>query len=110
MPEYFALITRALIVLEGIALTGDKDFDLFEAAYPLVANHATRLFGARELAVLLGEARQAEKSLKADAKAVLVEEEREAAARQQGSGSRGASDAVRRGISRTLTSGRPAWC
>ena len=29
VPDYFALITRALIVLEGIALTGDKDFDIF---------------------------------------------------------------------------------
>ena len=32
VPEYFALITRALIVLEGIALTGQSDFDIFSAA------------------------------------------------------------------------------
>ena len=56
MPEYFALITRALIVLEGIALTGDKDFDLFQAAYPLAAAHAARLFGSKELAVMLQSA------------------------------------------------------
>ena len=56
VPEYFALITRALIVLEGIALTGDKDFDLFNAAYPLAVKHATRLFGASNLALMLGEA------------------------------------------------------
>ena len=32
VPEYFALVTRALIVLEGIALTGDPEFDIFRAA------------------------------------------------------------------------------
>merc|ERR1719238_682657 len=53
VPEYFALITRALIVLEGIALVGDKDFDLFQAAYPLAARHATRLFGTSQLASML---------------------------------------------------------
>ena len=63
VPEYFALITRALIVLEGIALTGDKDFDLWRAAYPLAAAHAARLFGKRELASMLGEARAAQRSL-----------------------------------------------
>jgi hypothetical protein len=34
VPAYFALITRAMIVLEGIAVTGDPEFDLFKAAYP----------------------------------------------------------------------------
>ena len=34
VPDYFALITRAMIVLEGIAVTGDPEFDLFKAAYP----------------------------------------------------------------------------
>jgi aarF domain-containing kinase len=34
VPDYFALITRAMIVLEGIAITGDPQFDLFRAAYP----------------------------------------------------------------------------
>ncbi|KAJ8602666.1 hypothetical protein CTAYLR_004119 [Chrysophaeum taylorii] len=42
VPEYFALITRALIILEGIALLGDADFDIFQAAYP----HALRIFMA----------------------------------------------------------------
>ena len=56
VPEYFALITRALIVLEGIALSGDKDFDLFNAAYPYAQKHARELFGAKQLASMLGEA------------------------------------------------------
>ena len=34
VPDYFALVTRALIVLEGIALAGDPSFDIFKAAYP----------------------------------------------------------------------------
>ena len=42
---YFALITRALIVLEGIAVHGDKDFDIFAAAYPYALRRALTLFG-----------------------------------------------------------------
>ena len=59
VPEYFALITRALIVLEGIALTGDPDFDLFSAAYPVASKYAMRLFGPKDFALMLGEARHA---------------------------------------------------
>jgi predicted unusual protein kinase regulating ubiquinone biosynthesis (AarF/ABC1/UbiB family) len=66
VPEYFALITRALIVLEGIALTGDPDFDLFQAAYPLALGHAGRTFGAAQLASLLGEARAAAAAVEQD--------------------------------------------
>ena len=33
VPDY-RLVTRALIVLEGIALSGDPSFDIFKAAYP----------------------------------------------------------------------------
>jgi len=45
VPEYFALITRAMIVLEGIAVTGDPDFDLFRSAYPYSLKRAVSLFG-----------------------------------------------------------------
>lgn len=45
VPEYFALITRALIVLEGIALTGDPKFDIFHASYPYASEHAIDVFG-----------------------------------------------------------------
>ena len=61
VPEYFALITRALIVLEGIALTGDKDFDIFRASYPYAARHAASVFGAGELATMLGAAAAAQR-------------------------------------------------
>ncbi len=43
VPEYFALITRALIVLEGIALTGDPSFDIFQASYPYCKSRASQL-------------------------------------------------------------------
>jgi len=45
VPDYFALITRAMIVLEGIAVTGDPAFDLFRAAYPYSLRRAIDLFG-----------------------------------------------------------------
>ena len=45
VPDYFALITRAMIVLEGIAVTGDPEFDLFKAAYPYSLSRAIQLFG-----------------------------------------------------------------
>lgn len=47
VPDYFALITRALIVLEGIALIGDPEFDIFAAAHPHAARKAGRLLGTR---------------------------------------------------------------
>ena len=50
VPEYFALITRALIVLEGIALSGDPSFDIFKAAYPHGLRRARELFGVEGLA------------------------------------------------------------
>jgi aarF domain-containing kinase len=34
VPPYFALITRGLGLLEGIALSGDPKFDIFKASYP----------------------------------------------------------------------------
>ena len=47
VPPYFALITRALIVLEGIAVTGDPNFDLFQASYPYADPHALTLVPSR---------------------------------------------------------------
>ena len=40
VPDYFALITRAMIVLEGIAVTGDPEFDLFASSYPYAFKRA----------------------------------------------------------------------
>ena len=114
VPEYFALITRALIVLEGIALTGDKSFDLFQAAYPLAAQHAARLFGAKELASMLGEAAKAERSLRELAAASPAGGRSDAAAVL--SPAVGAAGASTRGaaLKRTLTVGSrgasTSWC
>lgn len=37
IPPYFALIIRAISVLEGIALVGDSDFAIVDEAYPYIA-------------------------------------------------------------------------
>jgi len=37
IPPYFALIIRAIGVLEGIALTGDPDFAIVDEAYPYLS-------------------------------------------------------------------------
>jgi aarF domain-containing kinase len=37
IPPYFALIIRAIGVLEGIALVGDPEFAIVDEAYPYVA-------------------------------------------------------------------------
>lgn len=54
VPDYFALITRALIVLEGIAIKGDKHFDIFAAAYPFAESRAVQVFGWTGLARIAG--------------------------------------------------------
>jgi len=37
IPSYFALIARAVVTLEGVALQGDPDYGLVMEAYPFVA-------------------------------------------------------------------------
>jgi aarF domain-containing kinase len=37
IPPYFALIIRAISVLEGIALVGDPNFAIVDEAYPFIA-------------------------------------------------------------------------
>lgn len=56
VPEYFALITRALIVLEGIAVIGEPTFDIFAASYPYASKHALKLFGGRDMLTLVSAA------------------------------------------------------
>ena len=59
VPDYFALVTRALIVLEGIALAGDPSFDIFKAAYPHGLRRARELFGVDGLARIAAAAGRA---------------------------------------------------
>ncbi|KAL3797732.1 hypothetical protein HJC23_000277 [Cyclotella cryptica] len=40
VPPFFALVTRGLGLLEGIALSGDPSFDIFKAAYPYAKKRA----------------------------------------------------------------------
>jgi len=37
IPPYFALLGRAIVTLEGVALTGDPDYGIIMEAYPFVA-------------------------------------------------------------------------
>jgi predicted unusual protein kinase regulating ubiquinone biosynthesis (AarF/ABC1/UbiB family) len=37
IPPYFALLGRAIVTLEGIALLGDPDYAIIQAAYPFVS-------------------------------------------------------------------------
>jgi predicted unusual protein kinase regulating ubiquinone biosynthesis (AarF/ABC1/UbiB family) len=37
IPPYFALIIRAIGVLEGITLVGDPEFAIVDEAYPYIA-------------------------------------------------------------------------
>lgn len=43
VPPFFALVTRGLGLLEGIALSGDADFDIFQAAAPYARRRAVQL-------------------------------------------------------------------
>jgi len=45
VPPFFALITRGLGLLEGIALSGDPDFDIFQASYPYASRKAAQIYG-----------------------------------------------------------------
>ena len=47
VPPYFALITRGLGLLEGIALSGDEDFDIFQAAAPYARRRAMQILYGR---------------------------------------------------------------
>merc|ERR1712157_526359 len=37
IPPYFAILGRAIVTLEGIALTGDPDYGIILEAYPFIA-------------------------------------------------------------------------
>jgi aarF domain-containing kinase len=45
VPPFFALVTRGLALLEGIALSGDPSFDLFRATGPYARRRAVALLG-----------------------------------------------------------------
>jgi predicted unusual protein kinase regulating ubiquinone biosynthesis (AarF/ABC1/UbiB family) len=45
VPPFFALVTRGLGLLEGIALSGDPDFDIFRASAPFARRRAVALLG-----------------------------------------------------------------
>jgi aarF domain-containing kinase len=46
VPPFFALVTRGLGLLEGIALSGDPEFDIFQASLPYASRRAAKIMGA----------------------------------------------------------------
>jgi predicted unusual protein kinase regulating ubiquinone biosynthesis (AarF/ABC1/UbiB family) len=46
VPPFFALVTRGLGLLEGIALSGDPDFDIFQSSAPFARRQAIRLLAS----------------------------------------------------------------
>ncbi|KAL7529550.1 hypothetical protein ACHAXR_004073, partial [Thalassiosira sp. AJA248-18] len=48
VPPFFALVTRGLGLLEGIALTGDPSFDIFRASYPYAKRRAIETFSVKD--------------------------------------------------------------
>ncbi len=50
------MITRTMIVLKGIAMTGDPEFDLFNSGYPYAFKRAISLFGLSNLTEIAKEA------------------------------------------------------
>lgn len=48
VPPFFALVTRGLGLLEGIALKGDPNFDIFKASYPYAKRRAIDMFSVSD--------------------------------------------------------------
>eukprot|EP00548_Thalassiothrix_antarctica_P004961 CAMPEP_0194131558 /NCGR_PEP_ID=MMETSP0152-20130528/2308_1 /TAXON_ID=1049557 /ORGANISM="Thalassiothrix antarctica, Strain L6-D1" /LENGTH=505 /DNA_ID=CAMNT_0038826383 /DNA_START=19 /DNA_END=1536 /DNA_ORIENTATION=- len=49
VPPFFALVTRGLGLLEGIALSGDPEFDIFRASLPYATKRAIDIMGSQSL-------------------------------------------------------------
>jgi len=73
VPDYFALVTRALATLEGIALVGDPEFDIFWAAYPYALSRVTAILGPQSTSSLVtAAAAHAAQRLAASERASMV--------------------------------------
>ena len=59
IPDYFALLIRSMVVLEGIAVTGDPSFDLFSSAYPYALRRSVKVFGLKNTSTIALEAAKA---------------------------------------------------
>jgi aarF domain-containing kinase len=55
VPDYFSLMTRAMIVLEGIAVTGNPEFDIFAESYPYAFKIALKTFKVSDLSEIAKE-------------------------------------------------------
>jgi len=55
IPPYFALLGRAIVTLEGVALSGDPNYAIIRSSYPFVARKLLRDSGRPELQKALQE-------------------------------------------------------
>lgn len=69
-----------MIVLEGIAVTGDPSFDLFSSAYPYALQRAVSLFGVANVSEI---AREAVVQMRRRARAAKDAEEKRILSQQQ---------------------------
>ncbi|CAE8602665.1 unnamed protein product [Polarella glacialis] len=53
LPDYYVALVRALLTLEGIALSADCDFDIFQAAFPVALDSLMASRGKRHEVCLL---------------------------------------------------------
>jgi len=42
LPDYYVALARAMLTLEGIAIAADIEFDIFDAALPMVTRHLAK--------------------------------------------------------------------
>jgi len=113
IPPYFALVIRAISVLEGIALVGNPDFAIIDEAYPYIARRLMTDDSPRLRAALRYMVYGREGSFNAEKLIDLLQAlEKFTAIKDEGDGSafkvdgvRGARTLGRRGI----LSGRSRW-
>lgn len=53
LPSYFTLLLRTVVILEGIALKGDPEYDIYEDVFPHAAKRALGLFGVKNIAKIV---------------------------------------------------------
>lgn len=84
IPPYFAILGRALVTLEGVALTGDPNYGLIMEAYPFVSRKLLS-DGRPSVQKALSDVLYAEGSLKPARLSVLLNSAMGVVARQPGS-------------------------
>ena len=74
VPPFFALVTRGLGLLEGIAISGDPDFDIFRASMPYATRRAMEMMGTHVQKQGMGRWWWSSSSLRKPSLAILEEQ------------------------------------